>query len=569
MKKIIFTIGLCVLTLSRAVYADFQDVPSNNKYYEAVKYFSEDFPILSTDRDNFNPSALVTNAEFYKLLLGSAGFQSYMNVAGDMPCTNITGNEWFLPYLKKALEINLVNCNEWNPYFNFDGNLTRLEALKKIFYIYDLPYAEVQNSTLSYKDVNSSLPYAGLVQTVYDFHLLSDYNTGYLNPDAMLTRGETVYILLNVHKNIEDLPDIGIIYEPDYSDLNSEETYEIFLDVWDKITSQYIGKDTIDQNELLYGAITGMVDRLGDPYSVFFEPTDAVSYQESLDGSFEGIGIYLNEEDGNLVIVTPLKGSPAEKAGIKPGDIILEVNDVSAEKMSLSDLVEKLRGPSGTTVKLKLQRGTQVLEITVVRSQIEAPYVEGEIKNGIGIIHYYQFTGNSHDQLITELKKITDLSPKGLILDFRNNPGGYLTSAQDLVSHFLPDKQIYINLIFADGSKESDLSYGPGELSGLPTIILINEGTASASEIVALSLRDTNKSKIVGTVSYGKGKIQEIITYNDTSSLKLSIAKWTSPSGTYIDEVGIVPDYIVELSDADIEKNYDPQLEKALDLLNI
>jgi carboxyl-terminal processing protease len=568
MKKIFLSSALSVLMLSQAVYADFLDVPSDNIYYDAVKYFSEDFPIISTDRDNFNPAAPVTNAEFYKLLLGSAGFQPYMSVTNDMPCVNITGDEWFVPYLKKALELNLVNCNESSTYFNYDGNLTRLEGLKKIFYIYDLPYADIQNSTLSYKDVNPAVPYAGLVETAYNFQLLSDFDTGYLNPNDILTRGETVHILLNAHKNIEYLPDIGLIYESDYSEINSQETYEIFLDVWDKINSEYIGKDTVDQNELLYGAITGMVDRLGDPYSVFFEPTDAVLYQESLDGSFEGIGIYINEEDGNLVIVTPLKGSPAEKAGLKPGDIILEVDNVSVENMSLSALVEKLRGQSGTTVKLKIQRETLILEFNVVRSQIEVPYVESEIKNNIGIIHYYQFTGNSHEQFVAELKKITEQNPKGLILDFRNNPGGYLTSAQDLISHFLPENTIYTNLIFADGSKESERSYGPGELSELTTVILINEGTASASEIIALALKDTNNSKIVGTVSYGKGKIQEIITYNDNSSLKLSIAKWTSPNGTYIDEIGIIPNYTVQLSDADIERNYDPQMEKALELFN-
>lgn len=553
---------------SHTAYAAFQDVPSDSLYYEAVEYFSEDFPILSTDRDNFNPSVPVTNAEFYKLLLGSAGFQPYSTFINDTPCLNINGDEWFVPYVEKALELNLINCNEYNPYFDSESHITRLEGLKKIFYIYELEYADIAESTFGYKDINSSVPYAGLVQTAYNMQLFSDYKTGYLHPNDLLTRGEAVHILLNVHKNIEYLPDIGIIYfEQYYSDIENQETYSIFLDVWNKITTEYISKDEIDKNSLIYGAIDGMVAKLGDPHSVYFEPNDSISYQESLDGSFEGIGIYLNEENGDLVIVTPLKGSPAEKADIKPGDIILEIDNVSIEQMNLTEVVAMLRGPAGSSVKLKLKRDNYIFEVSVIRSQIEVPYVEGELKNGIGIIHYYQFTGNSHEQFVSELKKLTDQNPKALILDLRNNPGGYLSSAQDLVSHFLPEKTVFAHLIFADGSKEADKSYGPGELNKYQTVVLINEGTASASEIAALALKDVNKSKIVGSVTYGKGKIQEIVTYYDNSALKLSIAKWTSPTGTYIDGTGITPDYAVQISDADIANNFDRQLEKAMELL--
>ena len=329
------------------------------------------------------------------------------------------------------------------------------------------------------------------------------------------------------------------------------------------MTEDYVEKDEIDQSQLIYGAITGMVENLNDPYSVFFEPVDANNYIEALEGAFEGIGIYINQENDEFVILTPLKGSPAEAADIKPGDIIVEIDDIIVQGLNMDELIELLRGASGTEVKMKIKRESNFYIKTVIRSHIEIPYVESEIIDNVGVIYYYQFTSNSHEQFKTEVDNILSRNPKGLILDLRNNPGGYVYSAQQLISRFIPQGEIYVNFIMADGSSFGENSLGPADLKDFPLVILINEGSASASEIAALALKEAAKATIVGAPSYGKERIQEIIIFNDGSSLKLSIAKWTSPNNISVGENGVQPDYNVELSDTE-----DTQMIKALQLIN-
>lgn len=575
MRKLIISIFLVFsVVFSSSASANFIDVVPQSLFFSAVQYFSYDFPIIDLNKASFNPLSPVTKAEFYKLLLLSAGYEPPAGKTEGITCSDVNGDEWFAPYVKKSINLGLVVCNETNKTFNPAENVSRAAGLEKIFKIYKLPSLEPGTGTGIYYDIPNTSPYAGIAQTTYELRLLSDYKSGQFLADKLLTRAETINILYNVHSFIDYLPDLGNDQmqqnKQTYgsTDITSQRTYSTFIDVWTRLTNEYIEKNSLNKEELLYGAIEGMVDKVGDPYTVFFEPADSDSYLESLDGNFEGIGIYLNEtENGEFEIITPLKGSPAEKAGIKPGDIILEADGVSASEMSLDDLIQKLRGESGSKLTLKIKRDYSILTFTIIREQIEVPYVEGEMKDGIGIIHYYQFTANSHDQFLVEIKKLKNLNPKGLILDMRNNPGGYLYSSQDLLSHFLPADTVFIKMVFADGYIETEKSSGPGELKGYYLVVLLNEGSASASEIAALALRDLNNVKIVGKTSYGKGKIQELIYYGDDSSLKISTAKWLSPAGTYIDNVGIIPDFTVNLTDADIKNNLDPQLDKAIALI--
>ena len=572
MRKVIISISVIISTIfASTALANFIDVVPQSLFFNAVQYFSYEFPIISLDKESFNPLTPVTNAEFYKLILSSAGYEAPTGKIEGITCSDVKGDEWFAPYIKKALDLQLIKCDQSAPLASPGANLTRAQALEKIFNLYKIPSLEPGTGTGVYYDVPKTAPYAGIAQTTYELRLLMDYKTGNFSADKIISRAETINILYGVHNYIDYLPDLGESFQSHVTgvttDITSLNTYSTFIDVWNKITTEYIEKNSLNKEDLLYGAIEGMVDKVGDPYTVFFEPTDSVSYQEALDGSFEGIGIYLNDNNEQLEIITPLKGSPAEKAGIKPGDIIIEIDGVSVASTPLEDILQKLRGPSGTKVTLKIKRGGSTLTFSITREKIEVPYVEGELKNGVGIIHYYQFTANSHQQFLTEIKKLTDQSPKGLILDMRNNPGGYLYSSRDLISHFLLKDTVFVNMSFADGTKETEKSLGGGELKKYPLVILLNEGSASASEIAALALKDLNMAKIVGATSYGKGKIQEIITYTDYSSLKISIAKWTSPLGTYIDNVGITPDYIINITDADIANNRDPQLDKAILLI--
>lgn len=559
-KTVLIGLFCSLMFFQNAFAVQFIDVVERSLFYDAIDYFTTEFPILSTDREEFNPLDQVTKAEFFKLLIRSGGYEP---LAGNenLPFHDVTGTEWYAPYVKKALEIKVIQFTEDNPNFNAGNKVTRAQALDLIVKFYGLNPDLVNSLPLEYNDVSPSDPYANISKIAFKLQLLHDYKSRLFNADKELTRAEAVHIFYQIHQN-----DLTIPTGNDSSDaLNdlSDANFALFYEVWNTVVNEYIDKDKIDENELIYGAISGLVYKLDDPYSVFFEPIDADTYLETLEGEFDGIGIYLTQEGMDFVILTPLKGSPAEEAGIQPNDIIIEIDEEPVRGLEIENVIDLLRGEIGTQVKLKLKRDDNFIFKYVTRAKIDVPFVESEMKNDIGIIYYYQFTGNSDAQFTEELSKILDQNPKGIILDLRNNPGGYLYSAKQLVSRFIPANEAYINIILASGDSYSEKSLGPGDIKDMPVVILINEGTASASEIAALALKDKINATIVGINSYGKAKIQEILSYPDGSTLKLSVAKWTSPNGTYIEGTGITPDYLVKLS----QTNIDDQMEKALQLI--
>lgn len=581
MRKIgIFLIGmLCLLTITPSAYAVmyitgpaeqiFKDVPEQSQFFDAVNYFSTSVPIINQDREYFKPLDKVTKAEFFKLLMASTGYTPLESGPYDIPFHDITGTEWFAPYIEEALNKEIISYSEENPNFSPGDMVTRAQGIKFTLDAYNFDYNISINDETGYLDVPRTSKYAQIAKFAYEMQLLNDYKSRQFAAENELTRAQTVHILYQTHVNndFEMVTSATNTYGSQI-DLTSEDGFLVMLEVWDKINNEYVDKDKIDQDELIYGAISGMVASLDDPYSVFFKPSEASDYKDSLDGSsFEGIGIYLNVDNDEIIIITPLKGSPAEEAGLKPNDKIIEVDGVSVNNSTLDEVVDMLRGPAGSSVKIKVSRNGTILIKTVIRTTIDVPYVESEVKNGIGVIYYNQFTNNSHAQFITQVESLTSQNVKGFVIDFRNNPGGYLSSAKQLVSHFLAKGETYAKLEFADGYTQLEKSNGPSDLSEYPVVIIINEGSASASEIAALALKELYDAPIVGETSFGKGKIQEIITYDDGSSLKLSTAKWLSPLGTYIDGIGITPDYAIELTDLDIERGNDPQLEKALQLV--
>ncbi len=557
-KRILISIICSLFFIQNAFAVQFTDVVERSLFYDAVNYFVSEVPILATDREEFNPLDKVTKAEFFKLLIRSGGYDPE-NKEYDIPYGDIDGDEWFAPSINKALDLSVLNYDEFNQNFNPDHTVTRVRALSWIFEFYGINTEAVNQLPVEYIDVSPDDPHANISKIAYQFRLLHDYKTQQFNADKELTRAETVHIFYQIHQNQFELPNEHNTSD-EYID-SSDANFALFYEVWSKVTVDYIDKDKIDENELIYGAISGMVMKLDDPYSVFFEPVEADLFNESLEGEFDGIGIYLTHEGSNFVILTPLKGSPAEESGLKPNDIIIEIDDKPITGMEIENVIELLRGETGTTVKLKIKRNDNYLLKYVSRAKIDVPYVESEIIDNIGVIHYYQFTTNSHTQFKSELENLINTDVDGIILDLRNNPGGYLYSAQQLVSEFLPSGTPYVNIIFADGNTYTEKSAGPGDLENIPLIVLINDGSASASEITALAFRDQLSADIVGLNSYGKTKIQEIVGFPDGSTLKLSIARWTSPNGTDVSDTGIEPDYLVRLNETDT------QLKKALNLI--
>lgn len=347
--------------------------------------------------------------------------------------------------------------------------------------------------------------------------------------------------------------------------------FSLFWEAYGKLHENFINPETIDDQKVIYGAIGGMVKSLGDPYTSFFNPKDAKMFEQDLAGSFEGIGVEVGIKKDQLTVISPLKGSPGEKAGLKAGDQIVEINGKSTFNISIDEAVNTIRGKGGTQVVLTIFREgwNDTKEITITRATIKIDTVDWELKDGnIAYVNIHQF-GQS---LSTDFKKIAYeilASPaKKMILDLRNNPGGYLEVSQDVAGWFLQGGQVITIEDFGAGRQQKEYrARGNASFSSYPIVVLINKGSASASEILAGALRDNRGAKLIGEKSYGKGSVQEVIELSDESLLKITIAKWLTPAGLSISEVGLEPDIKIQMRENDAELKKDAQLERALEVI--
>jgi len=347
--------------------------------------------------------------------------------------------------------------------------------------------------------------------------------------------------------------------------------FSLFWQAWDNFKQNYIhNKDLTDQN-LLYGAIAGMISSANDPYSVFFKPSDAQKFDQDLSGSFGGIGAKIDIRNGQLVVLSALKNTPAERAGLMTGDQILKISDTLTSSLnSVEAAVELIRGPKGSTVKLTILREDwkEPKEISIVRDIIEVPNLDYEMKDGkIAYIHLYGFNENTPIIFYKAVLPLLLEGAKGIVFDLRDNPGGYLETAVDLAGWFLKNGEVVVKEEFSSGKQEVLKTYGNSALANLPVVILVNQGSASASEILAGALREQRDLKLIGETTFGKGTVQELEKLSDGSEMKVSIAQWLLPSGATIDKKGLTPDIVVKLTAEDVQANRDPQLDKALEVL--
>ncbi len=353
--------------------------------------------------------------------------------------------------------------------------------------------------------------------------------------------------------------------------------FSLFWRVWDSLDESYYDDNKLVDSEMVYGAIKGMVSSLGDPYTIFLPPSENKVVQEDLSGSFEGVGIQIGFKDGQLAVVAPLAGSPAEKAGVLAGDYIVNIKDEIKEidkdtqEMTLPEAVRIIRGPAGTTVTLSLIRigSEDPVEADIVRRNIDIPSVslayEGENESiaHIKILKFVAETESEWNEAVVEVLKRPGI--EGIVLDLRNNPGGYLQSSVDIASEFMSNGSVVVTEAMADGENYDFLVERIGKLLEKPTVVLINGGSASASEILAGALRDGRNMQLVGETSFGKGTIQEPQQLSNGSGLHITISKWLTPSGFWVNDGGLVPD--VEIVD-DLETAEDEQLQEAIKLLS-
>ncbi len=342
-----------------------------------------------------------------------------------------------------------------------------------------------------------------------------------------------------------------------------------FWDVWDRVKTKYV-KQPVKDEDMFYGAIQGLVMSLGDPYSLYFPPKAADEFAKDLSGELEGIGAEIGVKNNQLMVIAPLPDSPAEKAGLRPGDKILTIDKESTFGMDVNTAVNKIRGAANTQVTLTITRDglTKSTEVTITRQKINVPSVLFSVKpNNIAYLRVMQFNGDTNSQLDKYIKQIQARDSKGIVLDLRNNPGGYLDAAVYMASEWVTDG-VVVSEKGMDGQNNEHPTEGPHSLSEIKTIVLVNKGSASASEIVAGALQDTKKAILIGEQTFGKGSVQDFETFPDGSALKLTVAEWFTPNGKNINKEGIKPNIEIK-EDWEKEKvGEDAVLGKALDLMN-
>ena len=331
--------------------------------------------------------------------------------------------------------------------------------------------------------------------------------------------------------------------------------------------------DPISNDERIWGMIQGLADSYGDPYTTFMPPVEAAQFEEDISGKFGGVGMEIGVEGGVLVVIAPLKNTPAERAGIRAGDKIVSINGEITQGLSVDDAISKIRGEAGSAVLLGIMREGEanIIEIEVVRDIIVVPTLNSSLRaDGIYVISLYNFGAGAVNEFRAALRDMRQLGATKLIIDLRGNPGGYLDAAVDISSWFLPAGKVIVQEDF--GTKAEPLMHRSKGYTGLPenisVVLLVNRGSASASEIVAGALKEHKAATVVGERTFGKGSVQELVPVTDETSLKVTIARWLTPEGHSISAGGLAPDIEVAVTEEDIVSGRDPQLLKAVEILS-
>ncbi len=350
---------------------------------------------------------------------------------------------------------------------------------------------------------------------------------------------------------------------------NWQPYFPVFWQAWNYVHQDFY-KTPLDDSEMVYGSIGGMVDALNDPHTQFTEAKIAKITSTELQGSFEGIGATVEMQQGRLTIVAPIKDSPADKAGLLPGDTVLKVGDTIIQNMDVNQAVSLIRGPKGTPVTLLIQRvKQQPFSVTIIRDTIRTPFVESHMIEGTSIayLRLNEFGATAPDEMNTALSQLLAQHPTGLVFDLRNNGGGLLTVGIDVASEFIKGGQTVMIERTKDGTTQELKSHTGGLATDIPMVLLVNGGSASASEIVSAALKDYGRATLIGTKTYGKGSVQYVNTLKDGSELRVTTAHFFSPKDNAIDGVGITPDIQVELTQDDLANKQDPQLDRAIQFL--
>ncbi len=346
-----------------------------------------------------------------------------------------------------------------------------------------------------------------------------------------------------------------------------KQTFAPFWETWSLLHENFVDQP-LDDVALMRGAISGMLAATGDKHTTYMDPTEFEQANASMEGEYEGIGAWVDTTGEYVQIISPMKGSPAEAAGLRANDIVIAVDGEDQTGVPGDLVLKKILGPAGEAVTLTIRRGEETLEFTIIRAKITVPVVDYRmLDNNIAYLALYSFNDQATSQLRAALKELMAQKPAGLIFDLRDNGGGYLSTAIDVVSEFIPSGVVMYEE-YGDGTRDAYTAKRGGRATEIPLVVLVNEGTASASEITAGAIQDLGRGKLVGVKTYGKGSVQNWIPLStEKGGVRITIARWLTPNGTQISEVGLTPDLVVEMSDEDYAEGRDPQLDAAVKLL--
>jgi carboxyl-terminal processing protease len=368
---------------------------------------------------------------------------------------------------------------------------------------------------------------------------------------------------------------LGVGQNPPADIANQDVEFRMFWDVWQLLKDKYYQGSEIKDKQLFYGAMKGLTDAVGDPYTNFFEPKGAEAFQQALSGKFSGIGAEIGLREGIITVVAPLPDTPAERAGVKAGDLIAKIDGTETTGFSVEQAVSRIRGDKGTKVVLTIVRPNdkskpEPFNVSITRDEIQVKsvrlkWVEGQDK--IAHLEVTNFNTDTIDGLNNAIDQMLKNDVKGIILDLRNDPGGFLDTAAYMAGEWVGDKVVVKER--RQGQIVEQLhGTGKNRLAGIPTIVLVNQGSASASEIVSGALQDYGVATIVGMKTFGKGSVQDYTNLKDGSAIKITIAEWLTPKERTINKTGLEPDIVVDRTSEDYEKSIDPQLDRAVGILN-
>lgn len=557
---------------------------TENPYAKAIEYLQKKGVIKGYGNRQFQPDRPITRAEFIKMMMKNTQSNSSAPIPFTHPYQDVQNDLWYAPYVQEAWDLGILEeADQFEP----GATLSRVEATEWVLKLLGRPLPRVIKKEywpLDFKDVKPRNPFASVVLYGMQSQIIAplEPEKKYFRPLRKLTRGEAANLLYRADLYVlgTQLLDGSAELKGQIEELGLADPIphlDLLADVWNRLKLRFYDPAIHDQaisnlEQLTYDAIKGMVEGLGDEYSVFFEPIESEAFEGTLQGTFGGIGAQVEEEPAGVIRVKNfLIGSPAEASGLQVNDRIVMVDGVDVRGKSVNEVVSYIRGEIDTHVDITVEREgfLQTLTYTLKRALIQLDYLDAKMIDNALYVDINLFTQLAFIDFTEAVRPLVEQNPNmtGFILDVRDNPGGFLESAKSILGHFIKNGQALLFVKTAKDHVQLHLSTGEGEWRDYPIVILINGESASASEIVAMTLKEKARAILVGETTFGKGTVQEIVNYTDGSSLKLTIAEWLSPKFKSINGIGLDPHVVMPFTDEDRAAGRDPQLEKALEVL--